>query len=119
LENCGMDWGARPDVIARAGMAVGEALEALHGANLLKSELTHRATFDEYNLVVRLDYPGKAISFAAETAIDLQALMDDENDDALDAAMSNMSGLLIRNLADSVSSGEEGERAKLQLQFTH
>ena len=121
LENCGMDWGARPDVIARAGMAVGEALEALHSAKLLNGKPTLRATFDEYKLIVGLEYPGKAITFAADAEVDLQAFMDDEEsgDAALDAAMSNMSGLLIRNLADRVSSDEEDERANLLLEFTH
>jgi hypothetical protein len=120
LEDCGAAWGARRDVVARAGVAVGEALEALYGANLVEGPVTLRASFDEYKLVLDLDYPGCAISFGANQKIDLEALLEDDDEDrALDAAMSGMSGHLIKHLADRVTSSETAGRALLRLRFNH
>jgi hypothetical protein len=41
------------------------------------------------------------------------------DDDAIDAAMSNMSAHLLRKLADRVSCDETDNRATLHLQFNH
>ncbi len=41
------------------------------------------------------------------------------SEDAIDAAMANMSGRLIRKLADRVSCDEAGNRATLHLLFDH
>jgi hypothetical protein len=119
LEDCGACWGARRDVVARAGVAIGEALEALFGAELVEGPIILRASFDEYKLVLDLDYSGRAISFAADQKIDLEALLDDDEDAALDAAMSGMSGQLIKHLADRVTSSETAGRALLRLRFNH
>lgn len=119
LEENGADWGARGDVIARAGVAAGEALEALNQASLMEGAAILKAHFDEYKLTLTLNYPGKALSFEPAQAMDLEALMDEEGEEALDAAMSNMSGVLIKNLADKVSSAETAGQAELKLIFAH
>jgi xanthine/uracil permease len=103
-----------------AGVAVGEALEALHSAELIAGPATLRASFDEYKLILVLDYPGRAISFSQASQIDLHALLEDEEEEAaLDAAISNMSGHLIQNLADEVNSSEKDGRGQLRLRFDH
>jgi xanthine/uracil permease len=121
LEDLGVSWGARHDVIARAGESVVEALEALHEAKLMKGPANLKATFDEYKVALALNYPGGGISFARpRTTIDLKKLMEDgEGEKALDAAMSNISAKLIQNLADVVKCDESGDRATLHLQFSH
>ena len=51
---------------------------------------------------------------------DLKKLMEDgQGEEALDAAMSNMSAHLLQKLADRVNCDESGDRATLHLQFTH
>jgi xanthine permease XanP len=120
LEDCGVSWGARSDVIARASESLVEALEALHEAKLMEGPATLKATFDEYKVALALDYPGKGISFTGGSKVDLKKLMENGGgDDAIDAAMSNMSARLIRKLADRVSCDEAGNRATLHLQFSH
>jgi xanthine/uracil permease len=120
LEDCGVSWGARHDVITRAGESVVEALEALHEAKLMKGPANLEATFDEYKVALALDYPGRGISFAGSRTIDLKQLMEDgAGDEELDAAMSNMSAHLLQKLADRVSCDESGDRATLHLQFSH
>jgi xanthine/uracil permease len=120
LEDCGVSWGARHDVITRAGESVVEALEALHEAKLMEGPANLKATFDEYKVALALNYPGRGISFAGSRSVDLTQLMEDgAGDEALDAAMSNMSAHLLQKLADRVSCDESGDRATLHLQFSH
>jgi len=120
LEDCGISWGARYDVIARAGESLMEALEALHEAKLMEGPASLKATFDEYKVSLALNYPGRGISLSGKQRVDLKQLMaDGGGDEAIDAAMSNMSAHLIRKLADRVSCDEAGDRATLHLQFNH
>lgn len=122
LEDRGAAWGARRDVISRAGIAVGEVLEVLHNERMVEGPVNLQATFDEYRLQLQLDYQGTAFNFAGDQALDLAAFMEgdeDEDDLALDAAMSQMSGALIQNLADKVSSVKQGGQATLRMEFSH
>jgi len=118
LEDHGADWGARKDVITRAGAAVGEALEAIQVNNMSKGPITLRASFDEFKLVLTLEYEGQAFSLKKQK-MDLSKLFLEDNDNALDDAMSKMSSHLIRNLANKVSSTEQSGFAKLTMQFAH
>ena len=120
LEDCGVSWGARHDIITRAGESLIEALEALFQAKLMDGPATLNATFDEYKVALALNYPGRGISFAGPRTVDLKKLMEDGgSEEALDAAMSNISAKLIRKLADVVKCDESGDRATLHLQFSH
>jgi xanthine permease XanP len=119
LDDRGADWGARPEVIARAGMTVGEALEALHAAGVLAGPARLLASFDEYKLILTLDYPGRGIQFSAAREVDWQALLEAEEDAALDETMASLSGLLIQRLADRVDSSERDGRGQLRLVFNH
>lgn len=122
LEGCGLDWGARRDVINRAGLSVGEALEVLRSEGMANDDVLLRASFDEYKVKLVLEYEGNALPLGDEvTAFDVEAFMDDEEsgDEALDLAMAQMSNALIQKLADIVSSNQKGERAELHMHFSH
>ena len=119
LEDCGAAWGARRDVIMRAGLTVGEALEALTASGLAKGRSTLTARFDEYRLSLTLDYPGRAWKPAESKTIDWNAVMENEGTDTLDQVMTSVSSGIIGNLADQVGSGEKDGRAKLHLNFNH
>jgi xanthine permease XanP len=120
LEDRGADWGARREVIVRAGVAVGEALEALRQAGAMDGPAHLKASFDEETLSLTLSYPGRAVGLAALQPFDARALLEmDDDAPALDAAMANLSGVLVRNLADRVDSRAGAGRAELRLQFNH
>ncbi len=120
LEEKGASWGARRDVILKTGVAVGEALEALQSAELIRGNITVSAKFDEYKLIIDINYEGDTISFSPDKPVDLQAVLEEEDGDSLlEAAMKNMSGLLIINLADYVESGQSGDKARLRMIFNH
>ena len=119
LEDQGAQWGARRDVITRAGAAVGEALEALQGADMVRGPVRLKASFDEFKLGLVLEYPGKAFALQARKKMDLSSLLNEEDDAALDDAMARMSSHLIKGLADEVSSSEQSGVAMLNMQFSH
>jgi xanthine permease XanP len=119
LEECGDDWGAREDVISKASTAAGEALEELNRAKLIKGTAKLKAYFDEYRLILTLTYPGQKIPIEPQKQLDLDALLDEEGDAGLDAAISNISGVLIKNLADKVTSSEVSGNSELKLVFEH
>jgi hypothetical protein len=120
LEKNGEDWGARRDVINKAGIAIGEALEAIHSGKMLKAgSIGLKAKFDEMKLVVTLFYEGHSFYFTEEKGPDLSALLESDDDSTLDAAVAQISGVMIRKLADEVSSSSKGTIAELRLQFSH
>ncbi len=119
LEHNGKIWGARKDVIMRAGIAVGEALEAIEDAGVVKGPVTLSASFDEFDLACRLSYPGKPLALNDHEPVDAKAMLDEEDDGALDAAMMRMSSMLVARLADRVRSTERNGIAELRLHFNH
>jgi len=119
LEDNGSAWGARRDVISRAGLSVGEALEVLHSEKMLEGPVILKAKFDEYKLLLSLIYKGRAFPLADQAQADLSAFFEEDDDTALDAAMATMSSVLVKNLADKVDSASAGETAELRLEFSH
>ncbi|MBI0534215.1 hypothetical protein D9599_01325 [Roseomonas sp. KE2513] len=118
LERQGRAWGARAEVVVRAGVALGEALEALRQAGT-EGRVTLSASFDEFNLRCRLEHAGTPLPLAAEDAPDAAALMAAEGEDALNEAMRRVSAALIARLADRVRAGRRGEVAELVFEFEH
>lgn len=119
LEHHGKQWGARKDVVMRAGIAVGEALETMTSTGLVEGPITLFASFDEFNLTCRLVYAGKALPVQAGTAVNAEALLDEDDDAAFDLAMLQLSSVLVTRLADRVQSLEKNGQAELRLNFDH
>jgi len=120
LEDCGAAWGARRDVINRAGLAIGEALEVLAGAGWILGPARLSAVFDEYHLDLALDYSGKAWRPAESRPIDWNALVEPDSDDqTIDEAINSVSSGMIRGLADRVESEEQNGQALLTFRFEH
>ena len=119
LEEKGEDWGARRQVMMRAGMAVGEALEKLSGTGIANWPVTLSASFDEYKVVLDLEYEGEEINLSPRKKISLEDLLADDDDASLDALVSNASGVLISQLADKVETASSGDRSTLKLVFDH
>lgn len=119
LEHHGKAWGARKDVVMRAGIALGESLEALIEAGVVKGPVTLQASFDEFNLACRLVYLGVALPIRSGGSIDASALLEEDDDAALDLAMLQLSSVLVTRLADRVQSSEKSGRAELRLNFDH
>jgi hypothetical protein len=59
------------------------------------------------------------MSIEPQKQLDLEALLDEDGDASLDAAISNISGVLIKHLADKVTSSEVSGNSELKLEFIH
>jgi xanthine/uracil permease len=118
LTNKGMDWGAQQESINRASLTMEEVLETLGSSGRLNGPVTLQARWDEYKLILVLDYPGRRLYLDKSSSVDLGKLLEEEQpEEALDEAMGLVSAKLIHNLADKVSSTERNERAQIRLVF--
>ena len=127
VERQGAAWGARRAVVQRAAQAALEGAEAIAGAGA-RSLVGVRGSFDEFNLDIELLHRGAPLQWGAAAApspaLSLEALLEgdgDEGDAALDAALRQVSGVLLRHLADRVAStaGSGAAASALCLHFDH
>jgi hypothetical protein len=118
LDFCGKLWGVRPDAVLRAGHAVGEAVEALRASGV-EGAIVLTTSFDEFTLVNTLSYHGNAFRLEPQAAPELAAILDVDDDDAMDDAMRQLSTHLIRKLADRVRATQKGDTAELTLLLNH
>lgn len=123
VDTRGAAWGARRAVVQRAALAALEAAEAIHAAGEGRQVTGIRGRFDEFNLDLELLHSGPPLPLAAPEAatptLSADALLDGD-DSALDAALAQASGRLLRHLADRVSSSAtSGEPSVLRLHFEH
>jgi hypothetical protein len=118
LEHWGKVWGARREVILRAGLAIGEAMEILQrtGATAGQAELVVR--FDEVDLVCTLRYPGEPLQLGT-AEVNVAAMLDADDDDVIEQGMRQVSALLVTRLADKVRTAKRDGKAELTLQFEH
>ena len=131
VEMRGAAWGARRNVVQRAAMAALEAAEVIAASGGRELQAI-RGSFDEFNFDLELLHSGAPLQLthkpvAGVAAVDLAGLLD-ADDDALDNALAQVSGLLLRHLADRVRVVEGGGSAAgsapaalsaLQLHFEH
>ena len=103
----------------RGAGAVTEALETLEKADLVDGEVSLTSSFDEFNVFLTLKYAGKKIELDRTGAPELEALLVNGDEDAIDATMKRVSMALLVNLADKITSEQRGETAFLHFQFEH
>lgn len=127
VERQGAAWGARRAVVQRAAQAALEGAEAIAGAGA-RSLVGVRGSFDEFNLDIELLHRGPPLQWGAAAApspaLSLEALLEgdgDEGDAALDAALRQVSGVLLRHLADRIgtTAGTGTVPSALCLHFDH
>lgn len=121
VEEMGGAWAARRDVVRRAALAAVEAAEAIDSAGADRRVKAIGGSFDELNLDIVLIHSGPPMPVGDVAAADLASLLDGEDDSAIDAAMSSISGTLLRRLADRLSSGPGPDpgTSLLRLHFEH
>ncbi len=102
----GAAWGARPAVIARAGYALAELLDALVRHCAVRGPIRVEAGFDEFRIDLRTVYDGLAIPFPT-TRPSLDEIADGE-----EGAL-RLSGFLLRRQADRARSSPATAPASL------
>jgi len=112
LRTQGAAWGARPEVIARAVFAVTQLIEAVAENCWRSGPLSLEASFDEFNLDVRLRYRGALLEFPNERPTEIDII------EAEDGAR-RLAGFMLRNNADRVRSSSRDGQAQILFHFNH
>lgn len=112
LRQQGAAWGARPDVVKRAIFGVSQLIEAVLEHGHPPGVLELQASFDEFNLDVRLRYEGTALEFP-EHRPSLSQIKDSDD------GARQLAGFLLRRNADRVRAEQEGPRALIWFHFDH
>jgi NCS2 family nucleobase:cation symporter-2 len=112
LRNQGALWGARPEIISRAVFGVNQLVEAVAENCWRTGEAGLEASFDEFQLVVRLAYEGDAMDFPLSRPTDREII---ENDDGA----RRLAGFMLRHNADRIRTEVRGGRSAVVFQFDH
>lgn len=112
----GKAWGARPEVIRRAARAGVELAESVLPPLMRGEEIVIRATFDEYKLVVKLEYQGEELAIPTPRGdpAALHRMLDDETCAIADAACM----LAFMEVQKAGQAGAGGQQT-LRLVFEH
>jgi NCS2 family nucleobase:cation symporter-2 len=105
----GGHWGARREIVDRSVFAIVQASEVIGSS---PDGIEVEASFDEYNLDIRIRYVGDKI-IVPEHRPDPRQLLDSEEGERLFA------GYLLAQSADRISCRAEGARAELHLHYDH
>jgi len=112
LATHGAAWGARADVIERVKFNLVQSIETLVSAGVASGPLQIEASFDEFNLDLRVSYAGEQLALPEErpSLDEIVAAGDGER---------RLAGYLLRRFADRVSSRRSGERSTITFHFDH
>lgn len=112
LETHGAAWGARRDVIEKAVFGATQAVEVVSDYCVPQGPIAIEATFDEFNLDIRVSYQGRLI------ALQTRRPAEDEILDSDDGVM-KLAGYLVQRNADRVRAEQIGDAATLEFHFQH
>jgi xanthine permease XanP len=112
LEEQGARWGARRNVIERAIFGTAQAVESISEHCNVKGPITVEASFDEFNLDVRLTYQGDPLTLEKD-----RPSVDEIRDS--DEGMRRLAGFLLKRNADSVRISRSGDQSIIEFRFHH
>lgn len=108
----GARWGARQDVIQRAVFCARQAMESIFEHCRVDGPALLEASFDEFNLDIRISYLGEAFVLPDTRPTEEQILEEDGGERLL-------AGYLIRRSADRVRAVRRADDAVLEFHFQH
>ncbi len=112
LEQQGAKWGARRDVIERAVFGAAQSVESIVEHCNVQGPIAVEASFDEFNLDIRISYQGEDFVLPERRPTDEQIRETDEG-------LRLLAGYLIQRNADRVRASRKGDRAVLEFHFQH
>jgi xanthine permease XanP len=108
----GAVWGGRPDVIGRAVFAANQLVEALRENCWKSGPLELRASFDEFNLDLRLSYQGEPLEFPNRRPTDQEIRETDKG-------AGRLAGFMLRHNADHIRSETQDGTVSVHFHFDH
>jgi NCS2 family nucleobase:cation symporter-2 len=112
MEAQGAAWGARRDVIDRARFSLEQAIETIVDGCEPHGPLEVEATFDEFNVDVRVSYPGAPLELPDERPSN-EEIMQSE------AGHRRLAGFMLRRQADRVAATHKAGRSTILFHFDH
>ncbi|MCC6197030.1 MAG: purine/pyrimidine permease [Burkholderiales bacterium] len=112
LDAHGAAWGARRDVIERAKFNLAQSIETLTSSGVANGALEAEASFDEFNLDVRVSYDGPPLELPQQRPSNDEIMASEEGERRL-------AGFMLRRLADRVSVSRKGTRSIVLFHFDH
>ena len=109
---CGRVWGARPEVIGRAIFGVQQLAEIIFENCAPQGPIEMEASFDEFNLDVRVHYQGELLDLPDSRPTDQEIR---ESADGV----RRLAGFLVRHNADRARASELRGRVTIHFHFDH
>jgi len=112
IEAQGAAWGARRDVIERAGFNLAQSIETIASIGVVNGVLEVAASFDEFRLDLRVSYDGPLPELPDKRPTNEEIIASAEGERRL-------AGFMLRRLADRVSASQKGARSVIVFHFDH
>jgi NCS2 family nucleobase:cation symporter-2 len=112
METSGATWGARRDIIDRAKFNMAQSLEVIFDSCEPGGPVEIVATFDEFNLDLRVSYAGPSIELPDKRPTN-EEIMESE------AGQRKLAGFMLRRYADRVAASHRNGRSTLLFHFDH
>jgi NCS2 family nucleobase:cation symporter-2 len=112
IEAQGAAWGARRDVIDRASFNLAQSIEAIVEGCHPEGALTIEASFDEFNLDVRVSYVGPPLELPEKRPTNEEIMESDEG-------QRRLAGFMLRRYADRVAATHRAGRSTILFHFDH
>jgi NCS2 family nucleobase:cation symporter-2 len=112
MEAQGAAWGARRDVIDRASFNLTQSIETIVEGCNPGGPLTIEASFDEFNLDVRVTYVGPPLELPERRPTNEEIMESDEG-------QRRLAGFMLRRQADRVAATHKAGRSTILFHFDH
>jgi NCS2 family nucleobase:cation symporter-2 len=112
IEARGAAWGARRDVIDRASFNLMQSIEVIVESCDPQGPLEIEATFDEFNLDLRVSYVGPPLEFPEKRPSNEEIMASEEG-------QRRLAGFMLRRYADRVQATHRGSRSTILFHFDH
>lgn len=112
MEAQGAAWGARRDVVDRATFNLSQSIETIVDSSKPEGPIEVEASFDEFNLDVRLSYTGPPLELPDTRPSNDEIMASDEG-------QRRLAGFMLRRYADRVQSRHRAGRSTILFHFDH
>lgn len=112
MEAQGAAWGARRDVIERAKFNLEQSIETLTSSGVASGPLEIEASFDEFNLNVRVSYDGAPLELPDRRPSNQEIMASEEG-------QRRLAGFMLRRYADRVAATHKAGRSTILFHFDH
>ena len=112
MEAQGAAWGARRDVIDRARFSLAQSIETIVEGCDPQGPLEIETAFDEFNVDVRVSYPGAPLELPEQRPTNEEIMQSEEG-------QRRLAGFMLRRQADSVAATHRAGRSTILFHFDH